>query len=55
LRRFVRARLDAIAEFGKCDIVAELFWPVPSFVVAGYLGVPETDQARFDGWTQGIV
>jgi len=55
LRRFVRARLDAIAELGKCDIVAELFRPVPSFVVAGYLGVPEADQARFDGWTQGIV
>jgi hypothetical protein len=55
VRRFVRARLDAIAEHGECDIVAELFRPVPGFVVAGYLGVPEADQARFDGWTQGIV
>jgi hypothetical protein len=55
VRRFVRARLDAIAELGECDIVAELFRPVPGFVVAGYLGVPETDQARFDGWTQGIL
>jgi cytochrome P450 family 130 len=55
VRRFVRARLDAIAELGECDIVAELFRPVPGFVVAGYLGVPEADRARFDGWTQGIV
>ncbi len=55
VRQFVRARLDAIAELGECDIVAELFRRVPGFVVAGYLGVPETDQARFDGWTQGIV
>ncbi len=46
---FVRARLDAIAELGECDIVAELFRPVPAFVVAGYLGVPETDQAPFGG------
>ncbi|MGH3165327.1 MAG: cytochrome P450, partial [Trebonia sp.] len=55
VRRFVRRRLDAIAELGECDIVAELCRPVPGFVVAGYLGVPEADQARFDGWTQGIV
>jgi hypothetical protein len=55
VRRFVRARLDVIAGLGECDIVAELFRPVPAFVVAGYLGVPEADRARFDGWTQGIV
>jgi hypothetical protein len=55
VRRFVRARLDAVARLGECDIVAELFRPVPGFVVAGYLGVPEADRARFDGWTQGIV
>jgi cytochrome P450 len=55
VRQFVRARLEAIAELGECDIVAELFRPVPGFVVAGYLGVPEADRARFDGWTRGIV
>jgi cytochrome P450 family 130 len=55
VRQFVRARLDAIAELGECDIVAELFRPVPSFVVAGYLGVPEADRARFGRWTRGIV
>lgn len=55
VRGFVRARLDAIAELGECDIVAELFQPVPGFVVAGYLGVPEADRARFGGWTHGIV
>jgi cytochrome P450 family 130 len=55
VRQYVRERLDAIAELGECDIVAELFRPVPSFVVASYLGVPEADRARFDGWTRGIV
>jgi cytochrome P450 len=55
VRQFVDARLDAIAELGECDIVADLFRPVPSFVVASYLGVPEADRARFDGWTRGIV
>lgn len=55
VRQFVRSRLDAIAELGECDIVTELFRPVPSFVVAGYLGVPEADRAQFESWTRGIV
>jgi hypothetical protein len=55
VRQFVRTRLDAIAELGECDIVTDLFRPVPSFVVAGYLGVPEADRAQFDSWTRGIV
>jgi hypothetical protein len=55
VRQFVRARLDAIAGLGDCDIVAELFRPLPSFVVARYLGVPDADRARFDGWTRAIV
>ena len=55
VRQFVRTRLDAIAELGECDIVADLFRPVPSFVVASYLGVPEADRAQFDRWTRGIV
>lgn len=55
VRQFVRTRLDAIAELGECDIVTALFRPVPSFVVASYLGVPEPDRAQFDTWTRGIV
>ena len=37
------------------DIVAELFKPLPSMVVAHYLGVPDADRDRFDGWTDAIV
>jgi cytochrome P450 len=32
-----------------------LFKPLPSMVVAHYLGVPECDRAQFDGWTDAIV
>ena len=55
VRQFVRTRLDAIGELGECDIVPHLFRPLPSFVVASYLGVPEADRAQFDDWTHGIV
>ncbi|GAA2684008.1 cytochrome P450 [Streptomyces lunalinharesii] len=56
VRAFVRDRLDRIAALGGgCDIVTELFKPLPSFVVGRYLGVPEADRSRFDGWTHAIV
>ncbi|TLG17733.1 cytochrome P450 [Nocardia cyriacigeorgica] len=55
VRRFVRERLDRLAEQGGGDIVKDLFKPLPSMVVAYYLGVPEQDRDRFDGWTDAVV
>ena len=55
VRAFVVERLEQIAARGHGDIVAELFKPLPSMVVAHYLGVPDEDQSKFDGWTDAIV
>ncbi len=55
VRAFVTDRLDGLCRRGGGDIVAELFKPLPSMVVAHYLGVPEADRARFDHWTEAIV
>lgn len=55
VRAFVVERLDRLLAAGGGDIVAELFKPLPSMVVAHYLGVPEKDRARFDAWTDAIV
>ena len=55
VRDFVDERLELVAEFGECDIVDALFKPLPSFVIAHYLGVPVGDRSRFDGWTNAIV
>ncbi len=55
VREFVVERLERIRANGGGDIVAELFKPLPSMVVAHYLGVPEEDRALFDGWTEVIV
>jgi cytochrome P450 len=55
IQAFVDERLDAVAERGEVDIIEALFKPLPSFVVAHYLGVPIEDRARFDGWTNAIV
>lgn len=54
VREFVVERLERLRAHGG-DIVTELFKPLPSMVVAHYLGVPEADRARFDGWTEAIV
>jgi cytochrome P450 len=55
VRAFVVERIERLREAGGGDIVAELFKPLPSMVVAHYLGVPASDRARFDGWTEAIV
>lgn len=55
VRAFVVERLERLLANGGGDIVAELFKPLPSMVVAHYLGVPEEDRAQFDGWTEAIV
>lgn len=55
VRQFVVERIERLRAQGSGDVVAELFKPLPSMVVAHYLGVPKEDRTRFDGWTQAIV
>jgi cytochrome P450 len=55
VRDFVVERIERLRADGGGDIVTELFKPLPSMVVAHYLGVPEDDRAQFDDWTQAIV
>jgi cytochrome P450 len=55
VRDFVVERIERLRANGGGDIVAELFKPLPSMVVAHYLGVPESDRTQFDGWTEAIV
>lgn len=55
VREFIVARIERLRANGGGDIVAELFKPLPSMVVAHYLGVPDEDRTQFDGWTQAIV
>jgi cytochrome P450 len=55
VREFVVQRVERLRADGGGDIVADLFKPLPSMVVAHYLGVPEEDRDQFDGWTDAIV
>ena len=55
VRDFVVDRIERLRSAGGGDIVTEVFKPLPSMVVAHYLGVPVEDRDCFDGWTDAIV
>lgn len=55
VRAFVVDRIEALRAAGEGDLIETLAKPLPSFVVAHYLGVPEEDRGRFDAWTEAIV
>lgn len=55
VRAFVVERVEALREQGAGDVVEALLKPLPSLVVAHFLGVPHGDRAHFDRWTQAIV
>ena len=55
IRAFTRRQLAALADAGSGDFVALLADPLPSLVVAAFLGVPEQDRSRFGAWSAAIV
>ncbi len=55
VRAFARDRVDRLAQAGSGDLVELLAGPLPTLVVATYLGVPQSDRDAFDGWSGAIV
>ncbi len=46
--------VDAIAPAGHCDLVADITSQYPVQVIAGIIGVPVEDHARFHAWAEDI-
>jgi cytochrome P450 family 130 len=55
VRAFVVDRIERLRDEGEGDIVEALLKPLPTMVVAHYLGVPQDGRERFDDWTHAIV
>ncbi|MCK0440657.1 cytochrome P450 [Gordonia alkaliphila] len=55
VREYVRTQLASIDTDDELNMVEHLFKPLPSMVVAHYLGVPESDRQQFDRWTESVV
>jgi cytochrome P450 len=51
VRQFAIERLEQLRADGSGDFVSSFAGPLPSFIVATYLGVPAEDRARFDTWS----
>ena len=47
--------LDAVEARGEMDLSAEYAFPLPITVIAEMLGVPGSDQGRFQEWSDAIV
>ncbi|MGZ4574718.1 MAG: cytochrome P450 [Mycobacteriaceae bacterium] len=59
IRSFVRERIAAMQEKsasgGEVDLHLDFASPIPTFVLAHLLGVPESDRARFDPWVAALT
>ena len=55
VRHLVDAALDAAAERGELELVADLAFPLPFAVITEMLGMPDTDSAQLREWSGTIV
>ncbi len=55
VRAGVVERIDALRAAGGGDLVADVAVPVPTAMVGRFLGVPESDRARFHHWAGAVV
>ena len=55
VRPIVNGYIDAFAARGSADLVRELTFPFPVYVIAGMLGLPKQDLPRFHRWAVGLI
>jgi len=55
VRPIVHGYVDAFAGRGSADLVRELTFPFPVYVIAGLLGLPKEDLPRFHRWAVGLI
>lgn len=55
IREFTTRLLDAVAQKGELELMADLAVPLPVMVIAEMLGVPSADYERFKDWSDRII
>ena len=55
IRELCDGFLDAVVERGELDVIHDLAEPLPSWVIAEMVGVPQPDQATFSRWARDQV
>ncbi|RKT54948.1 cytochrome P450 [Saccharothrix australiensis] len=47
--------IDAVADAGRMDVVADLAYPLPANVIAEMLGMPTEERERLQAWSRDIL
>lgn len=55
VRRLVDEHLDAVAEQGEMDLIADLAFPLPFTVISEMLGMPDADRDQLRAWSHAVV
>ena len=54
-RRLTTKAIDAVAADGQCDFVSSISVPLPLWIIAAMLGIPEEDYDRFHSWSDAMI
>jgi cytochrome P450 len=55
IQQVVDQLLDAAADRGRLEVVADLAYPLPVVIISELLGVPAEDQTRFRAWSKELA
>ena len=55
IERIVDEHLDAVADRGEMDLIADLAFPLPFAVISEMLGMPDGDSAQLREWSHALV
>ena len=55
IERIVDEHLDAVADRGEMDLIADLAFPLPFAVISEMLGMPDGDSAQLRKWSHTLV
>lgn len=55
IRAFAKATIEAIAERGACDFVADVAVPIPLLVIAEMIGIRPEDREVFCRWSDTMI
>jgi len=55
IERIVDEHLDAVADRGEMDLIADLAFPLPFVVISEMLGMPDGDSAQLREWSHTLV
>src|SRR5436190_8959436 len=54
IQQSVNQLLDVVQPRGRMDIIKDLGYPLPVYVIAAMLGIPSADGDKFKHWSDGL-